>query len=126
MYFGVNDETWSLITFCFDRGVESLSPTTKILVENLLASLQINRTITSSYEADLIITLLLSCAQSLDEAMEDENIQYTHSQAKDNWYEENTNLIIKINQVKSVTSSQCTLMCHSLCQSLLFIYGNPF
>lgn len=99
MVFSVNDETWVLITSCYEKGGEFLSPTTKILIENLLASLQVNRTVTSSYEADLIITLLLSCAQTTNKTTEDENGQHTHSPAKDNWHEESTNQIIRINQV---------------------------
>ena len=95
----MSDETWVLIKSLYEKGGEFLSPTTKIMIENLLASLQVNRTITSSYEADLIITLLLYCSQSPNEATEDEDKQHTHSPTKDNWYEDSTNLTIRINQV---------------------------
>lgn len=99
MVFSVNDETWALIMFCYEQGGEFLSPTTKILVENLLTSLQINRTITSSSETDLLVTLLLSCSQSQKEATEDKDKQPTHNPTKDNWHGDSANLFIRINLI---------------------------
>ena len=99
MVFSVSDETWELISSCYEKGGKFLSPTTKILVENLLVTLQANRAITTSYEADLIISLLLSCGQSQSGTTEGEDRQHTHCTIKDFGAEESANMMLKINQL---------------------------
>lgn len=99
MVFTINDELWKLITCCYEIGGKSLSSTTRIMIEDLLISLQTCRTIMSSYEANLIVTLLLSAVQSQRDILDAEDERHTHRQAKDNWYEESVTLISKITQV---------------------------
>ena len=103
MVFRVNDETLSLVKLCYEKSRDFLSPTTKILEENLIFSLQATRTVTSSYEADLLIAILLPWSRYSNDVLENERDQHMRIQAKDYWREENTYLNlyqkIRINQV---------------------------
>ena len=63
MNYCINDDEWVLIDQYYDVAKQKLSPVMSVQADSLFAKLAVDRRLTSSEEADLLITVLLIASQ---------------------------------------------------------------